>query len=141
MRAIVVLAAGMLLASCASSQMQQLLPAQPIICMSGPDCDAKWGRAALWMTDNSSFKVQVRTETTLQTAGPVPSETTPAFTVTKVARGEGRFEITFNGGCGNPYRCVPSIAESRARFVQFVLGEAPAPEPELSSAGAPARGR
>ena len=139
MRVIVVLAPGMLLAACASSQLQQLMPPQPIICISGPDCDAKWGRAATWITTNSTFKIQVRTDTSLQTAGPVPSETTPAFTITKVARGEGRFEITFNGGCGNPYRCVTSIAESHARFAQFVLGEGSASE--LPSAGAPAAGR
>jgi hypothetical protein len=76
------------------------MPPQPIICISGPACDAKWGRAATWITTNSTFKIQVRTDTSLQTAGPVPSETTPAFTVTKVARGEGRFEITFNGAAG-----------------------------------------
>jgi hypothetical protein len=121
---------------------QQLLP-QPIICISGADCDAKWNRAATWIAANSTFKIQVRTGTTLQTAGPVPSETTPAFTVTKVARGESRFEITFNGGCGNPYRCVPSIAESRARFAQYVAGEGPASEvsPEVAPAGTPPAGR
>lgn len=110
------------MAACASTEMQQLLP-QPIICISGADCDAKWHRAATWIAANSTFKIQVRTDTIMQTAGPVPSETTPAFTVTKVARGEGRYEITFNGGCGNPNRCVPSIAQSHARFAQFVLGE------------------
>jgi hypothetical protein len=139
MRAIVVLALGMLMAACASAQLQQLIPPQPIICVSGPDCDAKWARAATWVATNSSLKIQFRTDTVVQTAAAVPSETTPAFTVTKVARGEGRFEITFNGGCGNMYRCVPSIAESRARFTQFVLGEV-SPS-ELSSAGAPARER
>ncbi len=81
MRPIVLLATGMLMAGCASSQVQQLLP-QPIICIGGPDCDAKWNRAATWIAANSTFKIQVRTDTTLQTAGPVPSETAPAFTVT-----------------------------------------------------------
>src|SRR6202045_5326022 len=123
MRVIVVLAPGMLLAACASSQLQQLMPPQPIICISGPDCDAKWGRAATWITTNSTFKIQVRTDTSLQTAGPVPSETTPAFTVTKVARGEGRFEITFNAACGTGARCLPPITEARARFTQAVLGQ------------------
>jgi hypothetical protein len=133
MRAIVVLALGMMVAACTSSQVQQLLPPQPVICISGPDCDAKWIRAATWIATNSTFKIQVRTNTTIQTAGPQPSEPTPAYTVTKVARGEGRFEITFNGGCGNPYRCVPSIAESRSRFAQFVLGETAASD--VSPAG------
>jgi hypothetical protein len=139
MRAIVVLAAGMLTAACASSQLQQLLPPQPIICTTGPDCDGKWARAATWVATNSALKVQVRTDTVVQTAAATPSETTPAYTVTKVARGEGRFEITFNGGCGNMYRCVPSIAESRARFAQFVLGDDSAAA--LSSTATPVPGR
>jgi hypothetical protein len=139
MRGIVVLAPGMLVAACASSQVQQLMSPQPIICISGPDCDAKWNRAAAWIAANSTLKIQVRTDTVVQTTGPTQSETTPAFTVTKVARGEGRFEITFNGGCGNPNRCVPSILESRARFTQFVLGDGSGSE--LSSAGASAAGR
>jgi hypothetical protein len=139
MRAVVVLALGMLMAGCASAGLQQLIPPQPIICIGGPDCDAKWARAATWIAANSTLKVQVRNDTVVQTAAAAPSETTPAFTVTKVARGEGRFEITFNGGCGNMYRCVPSIAESRARFAQFVLGEGASSE--ISSGVPPAQGR
>jgi hypothetical protein len=97
--------------------------------MAGADCDAKWSRAAAWIATNSNLKIQTRTETIVQTAGPVPSEPTPAFTVTKVARGDGRYEITFNGGCGNTSRCVPTIPESRARFTEFVLGEDVAAQP------------
>jgi hypothetical protein len=128
MRAITVIGSGMLVCACASSQVQQL-PPQPIICMAGTDCEAKWSRAVAWITTNSNLKIQTKTETIIQTTGSVESAPTPAFTVTKVARGEGRYEITFNGGCGNASRCIATIAESRARFAEFVLAEAPAVSP------------
>ena len=63
-------------------------------------------------------------------AVPFFSESAPIFTVTKVARGQGRYEITFNGGCGNQSRCVPTVPESRARFTAFVLGEESPPPSE-----------
>jgi hypothetical protein len=122
MRAISIIGFGMLVCACASSQVQQTLP-QPVICTAGVDCDAKWSRAVAWIATNSNLKIQTQTETVVQTAGAVRSEPTPAFTVTKVARGDGRYEITFNGGCGNATRCVPTIPESRARFTEFVLGD------------------
>jgi hypothetical protein len=118
----------MLLGACASSQEQLPVP-QPIICMAGADCDGKWSRAAAWVDANSALKVQVRTPATIQTSDPpARSEHTPAFTVTRVARGDGRYEIAFNGGCANASHCVPTIAESRARFTAFVLGEEPPPQ-------------
>jgi hypothetical protein len=129
MRAVLSSAVAMLLGACTSSQVQPLLPPQPIICVIGPDCDAKWARAAAWIKANSTLKIETQTATVIQTADPARSEAAPAFTVTKVARGEGRYEITFNGGCGSLLRCVPGIPESRARFTAFVLGE----EPQLSS--------
>jgi hypothetical protein len=128
MRAISIVGFGMLVCACASSQVQQIPPPQPIICAVGADCDAKWSRAVAWIAANSTLKIQTQTEMVVQTAGPVRSEPTPAFTVTKVARGDGRYEIAFNGGCGNPSRCVPTIPESRARFTEFVLGEDSAPQ-------------
>jgi hypothetical protein len=117
-----VFAAGGLMCGCALSQPPPVAPPEPIICMAGPDCDAKWSRAASWIAANSVLKVQIRTDSVIQTTPPVQFDATPAFTVTKVARGEGRYEITFNAACGIGARCVPPIAEARARFTQAVLG-------------------
>jgi hypothetical protein len=128
MRGFSIIGLGMLLGACASSQDQIPMPA-PIICTAGADCDGKWSRAAAWIDTNSALKIRVRTPTTIQTSDPpARSDRTPAFTVTRVARGDGRYEIAFNGGCANASRCVPTIAESRARFTAFVLGEEPPPQ-------------
>ena len=47
---------------------------------------------------------------------------TLVITVTKNATTKpGIYEISFVGGCPSVLSCVPSIAESRAAFVAFVL--------------------
>jgi hypothetical protein len=91
--------------------------------MAGSDCDAKWSRAASWLAANSTLKIATRTDSIIQTTAPVQAEATPAYTVTKVARGEGRYEITFNAACGTGSRCIPPINEARARFTEAVLGD------------------
>ena len=124
MRAACIAALAILVAACASSQVAQIVTApQPIICTAGADCDAKWSRAIAWIASNSPLRIKVKTDAVVRTEEAGKSDTTPAFTVTKVARGDGRYEIAFNGGCANRLRCVPAIAESRARFAAFVLGE------------------
>ena len=124
MRMAAVFVAGGLMCACALSQPPPITPPEPIICLAGPDCDAKWSRAASWIGANSALKIRLRTPTTIQTSDPpASSDTTPAFTVTKVARGDGRYEIAFNGGCANALRCAPIVAESRARFTVYVLGQ------------------
>ena len=122
MRMAAVFAAGGLLGACTLSQPPPIAPPEPIICMAGADCDAKWSRAASWLAANSALKIQTRTDSIIQTTAPVQAQATPAFTVTKVARGEGRYEITFNAACGTGARCLPPITEARARFTQAVLG-------------------
>ena len=59
----------------------------------------------------------------IQTTAPVQGQPVPAFTVTKVARGDGRYEITFNAACGIGARCDPPITQARVRFTEAVLGE------------------
>ena len=119
---------GLLVCGCASSEVQPP-PPQPIICTAGADCDAKWSRAQAWIAKNSPRKTSAQTDTVVTTQS-LFSESAPVFTVTKVARGQGRYEITFNGGCGNQSRCVPTVPESRARFTAFVLGEESPPPSE-----------
>jgi len=123
MRKAAVFAAGGLMCGCTASQPPAIAPPEPIICMAGPDCDAKWSRAASWLATYSALKIQTRTDSIIQTTAPMQAEATPAFTVTKVARGEGRYEITFNAACGTGSRCVPPISEARARFTEAVLGQ------------------
>jgi hypothetical protein len=96
-------------------------PAPPITCRSGPDCDAKWSRAVTWVATNSTYKIQLQTAELVQTMGPLHNDPSPAFTVTRtIGASPGISEISLRGGCGNLIGCVPTVAESRAKFNAFV---------------------
>jgi len=95
-----------------------------ITCQAGPDCDAKWARANKWVTESSGLKAQSKAESQIKTAVSADSDSrTLVVTITKNATSKpGIYEISFVGGCPSQLSCVPPVAESRAGFVNFVLG-------------------
>jgi hypothetical protein len=95
-----------------------------VTCQAGPDCDAKWARANKWVTESSGLKIQSKGDSQIKTV--VSQDTnsrTLVVTITKNATSKsGIYELKFVGGCPSELSCDPPIAESRARFVNFVLG-------------------
>jgi PDZ domain len=100
--------------------------ARPVGCFGADDCQVKWSRALLWVKNNSAYKFQQATDSLISTMGPLPDDPRPAYTITKIANGGGRFTFDFDGGCDNMFGCVPSLLEAKASFVAFVMGPAQA---------------
>src|SRR2546427_8369826 len=98
-------AAALALCGCITAEQQASVaePPKPITCHAGPDCDAKWSRAATWVTEHSKYKLETSSESLIQTSGPGAFETdsSPAYKITKVAMGPGEYTIEFAGGGGN----------------------------------------
>lgn len=95
---------------------------RPVTCASKPDCDAKWSRAVQWVQQNSEYKFQSATDYVIQTMGPLPDDPSPAFTITRVTNADGSGTFNFSGGCDNMFGCIPSMLESQASFVDYVMG-------------------
>lgn len=120
------------LSACATSTPQQkakweLDASRPVTCLQGPDCEAKWGRALIWVQDHSRWKLRIANDTLITTEGPFDS-TDAAYSITKVLTGKGTYSIVFRAGCGNVFGCVPSILELQASFVNFVMGSIKPPD-------------
>lgn len=96
-----------------------------IICTKGSDCDEKWGRAIVWVSNNSGWKIQTQTDNLISTFGPSDrvNTTANAFQVNKVPLGNDRYQIVINGRCGNIFGCVPDTLSQIANFNQYVLGQ------------------
>ncbi len=114
------------LSACATATPQQkaqweLEASRPVTCSQGPDCEAKWGRALLWVQDHSRWKLRIANETIITTEGPFDT-TDAAYSITKVPTGVGTYNIAFRAGCGNIFGCVPGVLELQASFVNFVMG-------------------
>ena len=85
----------------------------PITCAAGPDCDAKWEAAQVWIVTHAGFKLQTATAVTLQTFGPstaVEQSTSLAVTMIREPDGPGRYRIRGEMTCGNPFGCTPDRA-------------------------------
>ena len=116
--ALIVVLMALGLGGCLTASQQA--PVQPITCRVGADCDLRWSRAVKWVALNSYWQIQTQTTDLIQTMGP-SREVQPAFKVTKLETAPGTYEITFSGGCGDWFRCVPTVDESRASFRDFVM--------------------
>jgi hypothetical protein len=93
---------------------------QKIACMAGPDCEYKWSRVTLWLSNNSSWKFRNITDTLITTEGPMDTSK-PAFEVIKMATGDGRtYQISMRPSCG--VGCTEKdFLRLRAKFAEFVL--------------------
>jgi hypothetical protein len=119
------IAAATLLAGCASvtpAQQEELNRTRPT-CDAGPDCNAKWDAAQLWIVHHAGFKLQTNTNVILQTYGPSQAterSTSIAVTVTREPAGPHRFVLVAHMSCGNPFGCTPELVPSLLDFNRAV---------------------
>jgi hypothetical protein len=103
----------------------------PLTCMNKAECDAWWGRAQVWVTNHSEYKLQTVTDSIIQTAGPSGGKRALAYQITKTPSNEGTATIGFAAHCDNMLGCEPNPWKAGADFKQFVRGGA-APQPGAS---------
>ncbi|SAK43137.1 hypothetical protein AWB81_00201 [Caballeronia arationis] len=100
----------------------------PLTCMNKAECDAWWGRAQVWVTNHSEYKLQTVTDSIIQTAGPSGGKRALAYQITKTPSNEGTATIGFAAHCDNMLGCEPNPWKAGADFKQFVRG-GPSPQP------------
>jgi len=120
-----VLIAGVLFGACSCSEVAGDLGVstpQQIRCQGGPDCDLKWERAYKWVVENSGLKLKTKTNGLIKTVESPGESRTLVVTITKNPTSQSStYEIDFIGDCSSILSCIPSAAESRTRFTNFVL--------------------
>lgn len=123
-RSLLALALVACLAACAAPNPALTEEAQrPLTCATGPDCDAKWDAAQLWIVNHAGFKLQTATNVVLQTFGPSTAtndSTRLAVTVTREPDSPGRMRIRIKASCGNPFGCTPDWQAAMVDFKRTV---------------------
>lgn len=90
---------------------------QPVQCLN--DCKVEWQRAQLWVGRHSMWKIQLATDSIIQTFYPRLSEVSYGFTVTKEPTATGG-QIQMDLTCGNALGCDPSPAGIVKSFYFYV---------------------
>jgi hypothetical protein len=121
------LRAGILFGTCGCSELAGGLgvnssKSEQIRRQAGADCDLKWERAYTWVVESSGLKLKTKTDAIIKTVEPLGESRTLVVTITKNTTSQaGTYEIDFIGECSSIFSCVPSVAETRTRFANFVL--------------------
>ena len=122
-----VLIAGVLFGACSCAEQAHdlsvnLSKPDQIRCQAGPDCNSKWERAYKWVVENSGLKLKSKSDGLIKTEdNGNGDDRTLVVTITKNPTSQsGTYEIDFIGKCLSIWSCIPSVAESRTRFTNFV---------------------
>jgi hypothetical protein len=95
---------------------------EQIRCQVGPDCDSKWERVYRWVVESSGLNLKTKTDGLIKTAESPGNDRVLVVTITKNPTSQsGTNEIDFIGKCLSVWSCVPSAAETREKFMNFVL--------------------
>lgn len=86
----------------------------PIICSGKSQCDDYWRRTQYWISTHSGFKVQVATDTVIETYGAPNYSLRWAFSARREPGPNGADMITISPSCGP----APICQESRVQLVR-----------------------
>jgi hypothetical protein len=97
-------------------------------CSTPEDCKVKWEASQAWMATSLPLKVQMVTDTIIQTYNPCPNCTQTAAQVVKMPRG-GSYAIVIKTWCNNIFGCFPDTWQAAQSFNDYVNSVSGAPPP------------
>jgi hypothetical protein len=93
--------------------------AEPIGCVDRAQCDTFWQRAKVWISSNSYYRVQLSSDSVIETYGPIAGRMELAYRVLKIPDGAGGGRITVTAQCGNIFMCTPAPTDAIVAFRRF----------------------
>ena len=91
----------------------------PVGCVDRTQCELYWQRARVWISSNSYYRVQLSTDSVIETYGPLAGRMELAYRVLKIPDGAGGARITVTAECGNVFRCDPTVTDAILAFKRF----------------------
>jgi hypothetical protein len=123
--AIIVSLVGLfLLWACAATQQQQAQRQafnQSIpTCNDDQDCKDKWSAAQIWVSRNCGMKIQIVTDTLIETYNSPRNSIKLAARVIKEPIGSGKYRIIIAIGCNNIFGCERNSWDAALDFNRYV---------------------
>lgn len=83
----------------------------------------QWRRAQFWIARTSAYKLQVISDTVLETYGAKNGSTGWAFGATREPLQDGAEEISLSPSCGSYPQCTDNPVALRADFARYVTAK------------------
>jgi len=84
-------------------------------------CKARWNAAQAWIVKNCGMKLQIVTDTVIETYNPPKNSLTLAARVLKEPIGNGEYKIIITTYCDNIFGCSPDALDAANDFNRYVL--------------------
>lgn len=81
---------------------------RPFICTSKAECDTDWSRAQVWVAQHSAYRIQIASQSVIETYGPGGSSPALAYELTRSPNNDGTETIHAVAACDNIFVCRPS---------------------------------
>ena len=102
-----------------SSEVQYELD-RALYCQTEDDCKAMWERATYYVSTHAGYKMQIVSDTVIETHNPTQHSTALAFKVTKEPVGTGQYRLWTTAWCANMFGCVPNKFEAIAKAKYYI---------------------
>ena len=116
---------SILIVGCAGMQQRQAQLSQQFnetipTCKDEKDCKEKWSAAQVWVSRNCGMKLQIVTDTIIETYNPPNASTALAARVIKEPLGDGEYRIVITTWCPNIFGCYPDSWNAALDFNNYV---------------------
>jgi len=98
---------------------------EPLYCEGAQQCSDYWKRAQVWVASNSTYRMQLASDSVITTFGPRNGDLNFAFQVTREPQGGGREQIRIAMACGNMFGCRSNRDTVTAAFKAYVAAGTP----------------
>jgi hypothetical protein len=122
-RIILLLAVFLFLFGCATQRIQEnriRFESTIPICNNEQDCQEKWNAAQVWVAKNCGMKIQIATNSIIETYNPTGGTTRLAARVIREPIGSGTYKIVINTWCDNIFGCFPDAWDAAINFNEYV---------------------
>ena len=87
-------------------------------CNTPEDCTTKWSAAQAWVSQNCQMKIQIATDTLIETYNSIGMRL--ACKVVKEPIGSGMYRLIITTGCSNMFGCYVDPWDAAINFNQYV---------------------
>lgn len=122
---ILILLSIMCFSGCAAMQQRQAEMRQQFsetipVCIDELDCKEKWSAAQIWVSRNCGMKIQILSDTIIETYNSPQASMNLACSVVKEPSGGGRYKILIRTGCSNIFGCSPDGWDAAINFNKYI---------------------
>lgn len=107
----------------------EAIASEPLMCSSEEQCKLFWQRAQFWLATNSAYKMQVISDTILETYNGPRGSVNFSYRVFMERNQGGSARIWIHAFCANDFGCAEPTKAVFAKFKTYVRAGAIRPSP------------